>query len=118
MQPWHRVRYGKVTEPHDHPVAGLDWRQAVLHRFLTDPALAVARLKADRTLLSEAARVRAFVQAGAGCRATYYHHTKKPLPPAAVPKLALSRTAPLAEAASTLEHLERLRWRFGQLGNG
>jgi hypothetical protein len=98
--------------------AGLDWRQAVLQRFLTDPALTVARLKADRTHPSEAARVRAFVQAGAGCRATYYHHAKKLRPPAAVPKLPLSHTAPPVAAASTADHLERLRRRFGQLGNG
>src|SRR5262249_10235392 len=51
--------------------AGLDWRQAVLSRFLTGAALAVARLKGTPSFTSEAARVRAFVQAGAGCRATY-----------------------------------------------
>src|SRR5262249_13133125 len=56
--------------------AGLDWRQAVLHRFLTGPALAVARLKANPAYASEAARVRAFVQSGAGCRATYFYHAK------------------------------------------
>ena len=98
--------------------AGLDWRQAVLHRFLTDPALTVARLKADRTMVSEAARVRAFVQTGAGCRATYYHHAKKLRPTTAVPKLPLSHTAPPAAAVSTMDHLDRLRRRFGQLGNG
>ena len=56
--------------------AGLNWRQAVLSRYLAGPALVVARLKTNRVLANEAERVRAFVQAGAGCRATYFHHAK------------------------------------------
>src|SRR5262249_25294772 len=40
--------------------SGLDWRRAVLSRCLTGPALLVARLKADPSFASEAARVRAF----------------------------------------------------------
>src|SRR5215471_16975749 len=47
--------------------AGLDWRQAVLSRFLVGPTLAVARLKADPTFINEAARVRAFVRSANGC---------------------------------------------------
>src|SRR5262249_6314443 len=74
--------------------AGLDWRQAVLGRFLSGPALAVARLKADPTFASEAARVEAFVQSGAGCRATYYHHARKLQPPGPTPAMALKHTAP------------------------
>jgi hypothetical protein len=98
--------------------AGLNWRQAVLSRFLTGPALAVARLKANPTFASEAARVRVFVQSGAGCRATYYHHARKLQPPAPTPNIALSHTTPPTEAVPSPDHLDQLRRRFGQLGNG
>src|SRR5262249_49507245 len=57
--------------------AGLDWRRAVLSRYLSDPALLVARLQADLSFPSEAARVQAFIEAGAGCRATFYHYARK-----------------------------------------
>src|SRR5882672_7534100 len=45
--------------------AGLDWRQAVLCRYLTGTALVVAKLKANPSFAREAERVRAFVQSGA-----------------------------------------------------
>jgi hypothetical protein len=66
--------------------AGLDWRRAVLSRCLSGPTLLVARLRADPSFPSEAARVRAFIAAGAGCRATYYHHARKLHPLAPTPK--------------------------------
>jgi hypothetical protein len=98
--------------------AGLDWRQAVLSRFLSGPALAVARLKANLSFTSEAARVRAFVQSGAGCRATYYQHAKKLRPAAKTPKIALNPTATPTAAVPDHDHLDSLRRRFGHLGNG
>ena len=98
--------------------AGLDWRQVVLSRFLTGPALAVARLKADPGFVSEAARVRAFVQSGEGCRATYYRHARLLQPSAAAPTIHLTHTTPPTDAVPHGDHLERLRRRFGQLGNG
>jgi hypothetical protein len=98
--------------------ADLDWRQAVLSRFLAGPALAVARLKANPSFASEAARVRAFVQSGAGCRATYYHHARKLQPLPGAPKIALAQTAPPVEPDSHTDHLDRLRRRYGRLGNG
>jgi hypothetical protein len=98
--------------------ANLDWRQAVLCRFLTGPALVVARLKADPSLASEAARVRAFIAAGAGCRATYYHHAKKLRATAAPPPISLAQTALPADALPSADHLDHLRRRFGRLGNG
>src|SRR6516165_5964653 len=70
--------------------ASLDWRQAVLSRFLTGTALLVARLQADPTFVSEAARVQAFIAAGAGCRATFYHYARKLRPPADVPRIVLT----------------------------
>ena len=98
--------------------AGLDWRQAVLCRFLTGAALAVARLKSNSTFATEAARVRAFVRSGAGCRATYYHHARKLQPPAPMPKIALTHTTPPTETVPSPDHLDQLRRRFGRLGNG
>jgi hypothetical protein len=75
-------------------------------------------LQADRSFSSEAARDRAVVQSGAGCRATYFHHARKLRPTEAPPKLALAHTAPLADALTQSDHLRHLRWRFGDLGNG
>src|SRR5262249_25259791 len=74
--------------------AGLDWRRAILSRCLTGPALLVARLKADRSFTSEAARVQVFVAAGAGCRATYYHHARKLRASTPAPRIALGETTP------------------------
>jgi hypothetical protein len=98
--------------------AGLAWRQGVLCRCLKGPALEVAKLKANRTFTSEAERVRAFVQSGAGCRASYFRHAKKLRPAAAPPKIALTRTTPPVDAGAHADHLDRLRRRFGRLGNG
>jgi hypothetical protein len=98
--------------------AGLDWRRAVLSRCLTGPALLVARLKADPSFASEAARVRAFIAAGAGCRATYFHHAQKLRPVADVPKLALIHTAPPEAEIAAPDHLDDLRRRYRRLGNG
>jgi hypothetical protein len=98
--------------------AGLDWRRVVLSRCLTGPALLVARLKADPSFASEAARVHAFIAAGAGCRATYFHHAKKLQPTADVPKIALAHSAPPAAAIPTPGHLDDLRKKYGPLGNG
>jgi hypothetical protein len=98
--------------------AGLDWRQGVLCRCLTGAALEVAKLKANPAFASEAERVRAFVQAGAGCRASYFRHAKKLRPLADKPRIALTQTGPPADAASQANHLDQLRRRFRRLGNG
>ncbi len=98
--------------------AGLDWRQGVLCRCLTGAALEVAKLKANPAFGSELERVRTFVQSGAGCRATYFRHARMLRPQAATPKIALTRTSPPADAVPYLDHLDRLRGRFGPLGNG
>jgi hypothetical protein len=98
--------------------AGLDWQQGVLCRCLTGTALIVAQLKANRSFGSEAARARAFVQAGAGCRATYFHHAHKLRPLAGTPKIALTQTTPPADALPNADYLDQLRRRFGELGNG
>ena len=98
--------------------AGLDWRRAILSRCLTGPALLTARLKADASFPSEAARVQAFIAAGGGCRATYFHHARKLRSPAAVPKITLANSAPPAAQTPTSNLLDDLRKRYGPLGNG
>jgi hypothetical protein len=80
--------------------------------------LLVARLKADPSFSSEAARVRAFIAAGAGCRATYFHHARKLQPTVEVPKLTLSHSKPPPMELPTPDHLDDLRRRYGRLGNG
>jgi hypothetical protein len=98
--------------------AGLDWRQGVLSRCLEGTALEVAKLKANRAFVSEAQRVQAFVQSGAGCRASYFRHAKKLRPVAGKPKIALTQTSPPVDAAAHADHLDQLRRRFGRLGSG
>jgi hypothetical protein len=98
--------------------AGLNWRQGVLARGLTGVALAVAKLKADPALGSEEERVRAFVQSGAGCRATYFRHAKKLQPLANHPKIVLTQASPPVDEVSPNDHLDQLRRRFGRLGYG
>jgi hypothetical protein len=98
--------------------AGLDWKRPVLSRCLNGPALLVARLQADPTFESEAARVQAFIAAGGGCRATYYHYARKLRPPADVPKIVLAHKTPPKLGTATPDHLDDLRRRYGRLGNG
>jgi hypothetical protein len=98
--------------------AGLDWRRAVLCRCLTGLGLLVARLKADPSFPSEAARVRAFVAAGAGCRATYYHLARRLRASTPAPAIALPQTTPPKPPGLDPDHLDQLRQRFGHLGNG
>ena len=98
--------------------AGLDWRQGVLGRCLTGIALAVAKLKTDPALTSEAERVEAFVQSGAGCRASYFRHAQKLRPAVRPPKILLTQTVPPVDEVSPNNHLDQLRRRFGRLGNG
>jgi hypothetical protein len=98
--------------------ANLDWRQGVLGRCLTGVALAVAKLKANPAFANEDERVRAFVQSGAGCRASYFRHAQKLRPAARPPKILLTHTSPPVDEVSPNNHLEQLRRRFGHLGNG
>jgi hypothetical protein len=102
--------------------AKLDWRQGVLCRCLTGVALAVAKLRANPDFASEAERVRAFVQSGAGCRASYFRHAQKLRPVERAPKILLTQTNPPKDeappASAKGNYLDRLRRRFGRLGNG
>jgi hypothetical protein len=97
--------------------AGMDWRHVVLSRCLTGAALEVAKLKANPNLTSEAERVRAFVQSGAGCRASYFRHAKKLQGITDKTKIALTQTAPPVDMGSHADHLDLLRRRFRRLGS-
>jgi hypothetical protein len=97
--------------------ARLDWRQAVLSRFLTGAALTVARLRANPSFASEAARVKAFVQSGAGSRASYFYHAKRLRSATTPPRIVLSQNAPPGNARPHPEHLYQLRRRLGRLRN-
>jgi hypothetical protein len=57
--------------------ARLDCRRVVLESCLLGSRLIVAQLKSDRRFETEAERVRAFVDSGAGSRSTYFNHAKK-----------------------------------------
>jgi hypothetical protein len=98
--------------------AGLDWRQGVLSRCLTGPALQVAQLKADPAFVSEEDRVAAFVASGSGCRATYFNHAKKLQPVGSPPSIKLTHSEPYLQTGPSQTVLDLLRQRFGQLGNG
>src|SRR5450755_4576864 len=74
--------------------AGLNWRQAVLSRCLTGVALEVAKLKANPSFASEEERVRAFVAAGLGCRATYFNYAKKLQPHEGSSAIKLTHSSP------------------------
>ena len=100
--------------------ARLDWRANVLSRLLTGTALKVARLKADPAYRSEEERVRAFVDAGDGCRATYFNHASALASGARKPRIRLAgpqategggqrRPAPAAPGAVPAEGSKLLR---------
>ena len=84
--------------------AGLDWQTGILGRCLTGTALLVARLKADPRYRSEEERARAFVQSGAGCRATYFNHAKKLQSRETIPDIALVATKPPIAAREEMLH--------------
>jgi hypothetical protein len=98
--------------------AGMDWKPAILSRCLSGTALEVAKLKADSSFETENDRVRAFVESGAGSRATYFNYTKKMKPAETVPRLILVHTAPPLDRVGDVDILEFLRRRHGRLGNG
>ena len=98
--------------------AAMNWRQAVLSRCLTGVALEVAKLKSTPTFSTEEERVRAFVAAGLGCRATYFNYAKKLQPPAGTLALKLVHSSPPQDAKPSEDYIDALRRRFGSLGNG
>ncbi len=83
---------------------------------MTGARLLVAKLKADPALISEAERVRAFIEKEAGCRATYYNHAKRLGRPLELPDIRLDNRPP-APRPSHASLLDLLRRRFGILGS-
>ncbi len=73
--------------------AGLDWKTLILARFVSGPALLVARLKADPAFSSEKDRIQAFIDANGGCRSTYFAHARR--------LTSLEEAAPIVLANST-----------------
>lgn len=78
----HQHLLGRPSMRHYHKAqefkqAGMDWRTMLLQRWqLLGPALLVARLQSDPSFRTEKDRVKAFVERGGGCRATYFNHSK------------------------------------------
>jgi hypothetical protein len=80
--------------------AGLDWRSLILSRCLSGRALLVAQVQADSRYSSEAQRVRAFVAAGGGSRATYFNWSRKLQAPTLIPAIHLRHQRPAAKPAN------------------
>jgi hypothetical protein len=76
--------------------AGMDWKTLILSRFISGPTLLVAKLKADPSFPSEKARVEAFIDAGGGCRTTYFDHARRLNVLEEVPRIVLTNPAPAA----------------------
>src|SRR5262249_9921444 len=112
----HSLRtYGQASELKQ---AGLDWKRAVLSRCVSGAALWVARLQADPSFASEAARVQAFIAADGGCRATYYHYARKLRPKNEAPRIVLTHKTPPKAGTANPDPLGDLRRRARLVGNG
>jgi hypothetical protein len=98
--------------------AVMDWRGWILNRWLEGPRLLVARLQADPSFATEEDRVKAFVEQGGGCRATYFRHAKLLKPAGEPPHIALAHSAPPPDDPSAIDVMDILRRRHGYLGNG
>jgi hypothetical protein len=97
--------------------AGLDWKDALLARCLSGKLLVVAQLKASNKYATEEHRAQAFIDAGHGCRATYFNLAKKLPPRVELPQMTLRGTRP--EVGKPLQDIiELLKKRHGRLGDG
>ena len=96
--------------------AKLDWKQFVLARCLSGKLLVVAQLKAVDQFASEEDRVRAFVEGGHGCRATYFNIAKKLPDKINAPKIILTARPP--EISNPLDLVAFLGRSYRKLGNG
>jgi hypothetical protein len=96
--------------------AGMDWRSLVLSRCLSGRALLVAQLKANPDYGSEGDRVRAFVAAGAGSRATYFNLAKQlQAQVTRAPSIRLKSQPPRRQANDEIWQVLR-KWR-GHIGD-
>ena len=76
----HRVREPSqrhYTRAKELKAAGMDWTQALAEEAENRRARLAAELLASSTYESTTARVRAFVEQGGGCRATFYNYRRR-----------------------------------------
>lgn len=105
------------TKAYELKVAGFDWRSTILSRLVPPAALAVAKLKADPVFATEEDRVRAFIQAGLGCRATFYNQAKRLVLAEPIETIVLANKEPPLPPDQVADISEILK-RRGGLGNG
>lgn len=105
------------TKAYELKAAGLEWRSTILSRLVPPAALAVAKLKADLSFVTEEQRVLAFTQAGLGCRATYFNQAKRLVLAEPVETIVLVNKEPPLPPDQSVDISEILK-RRGQLGNG
>jgi hypothetical protein len=98
--------------------ASLPWQKAILDRCLSGTAAEVAKLRADSKFASEEERVRAFVEGGLGCRATYFNYVNKLRTPVAVPRIKLTNMLAPNSMDAPESVLDLLKRRHRRLGNG
>ena len=98
--------------------AEMDWHSTILAHCLSGVCRVVAQLRANRSFQTEEDRVRAFVEGGHGCRATYFNHVKRLPSPTDAPKIVLANRPPPLVPVKAADLIELLRRRFGGLGQG
>lgn len=96
--------------------AGMDWRGQLLERWLSGARLLAAWLLADPSFAAEEDRVRAFVEQGGGCRATYFNHARPLRPPVGIPKITLTNSRP--PHGEPFDLMDLIRQRHGGLVRG
>ncbi len=113
------LHWAEPLSMRDYPLAwelkaaGIDWKSWLLTRWgMTGKRLLAAKLKADPSIGAEAERVRAFIEQGGGCRATYYNHAKRLGKPLELPELRLTHRPP-KKVTTDQSLLDMLRRRFG-----
>jgi hypothetical protein len=74
--------------------AELDWKGHLLSKWVSGKQLLVAALKADQAFNREEDRARAFIEKGAGSRATYFNISRRLPPKIEIPKIDLRNTPP------------------------
>ena len=90
-----RLTFRQYTRAWELKAAGLGWQEALLHEWGVDEkTVVVARMRADPSFKYEEDRIREFLQAGHGNRATYYRHAGKLSPLQAVPRVRLGARPP------------------------
>jgi hypothetical protein len=117
LQLIHRPSFRHYSAAVELKTAGLSWKDFALGRLLTGKLLAIAQLKASSRYQTEEERVQAFIDAGHGCRATYFNLAKKLPPPMELSSLRVRGTSPEAQK-SPMDILELLKRRQRGLGNG